>query len=91
MDVIVLSVVDNCKIVANTNLAVEDNHVISYKVSSVLNQKNRTISITTEYSSEYAIEADAKTDTTFTDVAKIDLRTMDTISKKSSYKVFKIQ
>ena len=87
-----LHIAENCEIIKTETLSYEDDHVIMFKIESEISKTLKDLTIVKQASSEYGNEPDALTDTMFTDVYRIDLRSekFDTIYRKSSFEVLPI-
>ena len=84
-------IVDDCKIIDTKNIMYSDSHGFVYEISSNFSKEYNILTIKEEFTSEYGMEPDAETDTLTTKTFKIDLKSklLDTISKKTTYKILK--
>ncbi|PIF61473.1 hypothetical protein CLV00_1044 [Flavobacterium sp. 11] len=89
---LLLHVVDNCKIIDTKMIYYQDYDGFNYEISSNLSKKFDILTITEKKFSEYAMEPDAKTDTIFTKIYKINLKSssLDTIYRKSKAEILKM-
>ncbi len=86
-----LHIVDDCKIIDTKNIMYSDSHGFIYEISSNFSKNYDILTIKEEFTSEYGMEPDAEIDTLTTKTFKIDLKSklLDTISKKTTYKILK--
>lgn len=88
-----LHIVDNCKKAKEfLTLSLSDSDGgILYEISSSINKTFDTLTIKKETTSEWVVGTNSKIDTLFTDIYKLNLKSinLDTVSKKSFYKKIK--
>ena len=86
-----LHIVDSCKIIDTKKIMYSDSHGFIYEISSNFSKNYEMLIINEEFTSEYGMEPDAEIDTLTTNTFKIDLKSklLDTISKKTTYKILK--
>jgi hypothetical protein len=82
-----LHVIENCKVIKTYCIMISDGDTMFYNISSKLKKDFSTLTITEETSSEE--NQNGKIDTLYTKIWKIDLKSaeLDTISKKSFFKI----
>lgn len=90
LSIIELHVFEKCKIVGSRTIMIEDNHVMTYQVSSKFNKDFDLLTITEKVGSEYT-EPDSKIDTLFINTYKIDLKSksLDTIYRNRRFELLK--
>lgn len=90
LTLIELHLFDNCQIVGSKTIMIEDNHVLTYNVSSKFNKDFSQLTITEKVGSEYS-EHDSIIDTLFTNTYRIDLRSknLDTIYRNRKFELLK--
>lgn len=90
LSIIELHVFEKCKIVGSTTIMIENNHVMTYQVSSKFNKDFDQLTITEKVGSEYT-ESDSKIDTLFINTYRIDLKSksLDTICRNTRFELLK--
>ena len=84
-----LNISEKCKVIKSYRILTSEGGTMFYNISSKIKPNYGAVTITEEYSSEENMEG--KIDTLFTNVWKINLKsnTLDTIYKKSSFRILK--
>ena len=87
-----LHIIDNCNSVKNyITITLSDDEVILYDISSSINKTLDTLTLKKQTTSEWLAGSNLNTDTLFTDIYKVNLKSnnLDTVSTRSFYKKIK--
>jgi len=88
-----LHIIDSCKIKKDFKILTTDDHHsgILYQLTSSFNKDFSQLTMTLKQTSEWVVGSDLKTDTLFTDIYRINLKSpnLDTLSVTKTYKTIK--